>query len=82
VPDDFSFLVKAPERCTLAVFPHHTGAEDHVWQRSLGLLPGHATLAGVDDHTVADPHVGLVGRRAGAVDDRSSSDQQVPRHRA
>ncbi len=35
----------------LAVFPHHTNAADHLWARSLDLLPAHATLAGVDDHT-------------------------------
>lgn len=35
----------------LAVFPHHTARPDHVWERSLDLLPERATLAGVDDHT-------------------------------
>jgi cyanophycinase len=42
----------------LAVFPHHTSAPDHLWDRSRELLPKTAVLAGIDDHTalVRDPH--------------------------
>jgi cyanophycinase len=35
----------------LAVFPYHGTAADHLRRRSIELLPDHAVLAGVDEHT-------------------------------
>ncbi len=41
----------------VAVFAHHRGGADHIWDRAVELLPHDATLAGIDDHTalVRDP---------------------------
>ena len=33
-----------------ALFPHHTNAPDHIWDRAVDLLPCDATLVGLDDH--------------------------------
>jgi cyanophycinase len=41
----------------LAVFPYHGTAADHLRERSIDLVPDHAQLVGVDEHTalVRDP---------------------------
>ena len=33
-----------------ALFPHHTNAPDHFWDRAVDLLPSDATLVGLGDH--------------------------------
>ncbi|HEV2310947.1 MAG TPA: Type 1 glutamine amidotransferase-like domain-containing protein [Acidimicrobiia bacterium] len=35
----------------LAVFPYHGSAADHLRERSIDLLPDHARLVGIDEHT-------------------------------
>jgi len=62
VPDDFRFLVKAPERCTLAVFPHHERyGEERGAPNSLFLDPAYAVDA------ICAPVAEGLGPKAGVV---------------
>lgn len=53
----------------LAVFPYHGTAADHLRERSIDLLPQHATLVGIDEETalVRSPDGTWSVRGAGAV---------------